>query len=170
MENGNSQTPSSTPPVVSPTALAQAEALAGPVQKIPFYKNKKIIIIGIIVLVVILIVSVVALSALKPKPKTITLGDKESGSTIHIKSNDTVIVKSEEPNGMNVGTGISNPDVLKLNGKKFGPGTGEYNGKFSAISPGETDVIVTAAPICKPGFMCSPLQVLVYKVHIIVDK
>lgn len=181
MENENSQIPveqnisqtqsSGVPHVVSTDTLAQAEAIAGSSPKSPFYKNKKIlIIVGVIALIAILITSIVAVFALKSKPKTITLGDKEGGSTIHIKPNDTVVIKSEEPDDMDVGTGISNPNVLKLNGKNHGPSTGQYNGKFTAINSGETDVIVTAAPVCKPGFMCSPLQVLVYKVHIVVDK
>lgn len=170
--NQNNQVPpvSNVPPAISQADLAKAEAIAGSTHE-PFYKNKKIlIIIGIIVLVIVLIVSVVAVFALKPKPKTITLTQRQANSTIHIKPNDTVIINTQEPDGMNIGTGISNPEVLRMNGKSYGPGTGSYDGKFTAIKPGEADIVVTAAPECKKGEFCTPMQILVYKAHIIVDK
>jgi hypothetical protein len=169
----NSQIPPSqnTAPAVSQADLARAEAIAGSSPKIPFYKNRKtVIIISITVLILILVVGVIIAFATKHTPQTITLTESQANSTIHIKPNDTVIINTKEPEDMNIGTGVSNPDVLRLNGKSYGPGTGTYDGKFTALKPGETDIVVTAAPTCKKGDFCTPMQELIYKAHIIVDK
>lgn len=130
--------------------------------------GKTKIIIGIISMLLLFLILGLIIFAQKSKPKTFTITQTLSGSTVHVKTNDIININSKTFPDLQITTDIQNPNIVGSNNSSFK--NGNYTGSFKATRPGETDIDVIGKPPCKPNTICTPLAVDIYKIHIVVDK
>lgn len=161
---------------MEPTNNQNAEALVNqtPVllnQAKSFLKIKNFRIISILVVLILITLAggFFISSKITTKPKTYSLTSKDLDKSINIKTNDAVTIETKTIPGLILKTQISDPSIVE-GSEAYDEKTGKFIGKFVGKKKGSADIIVTGSPPCNKGEVCLPLEIVVAKNRIVVDK